>query len=202
MRKERSVFIAVPQKANGPILGDDNPNTMESDLLFDRLRQLRKKIADSQGIPPYVIFHDSSLRLMAQSKPRSLEQFRQISGVVHNKVQQYGDIFIAAINDFCQDSLPSTQFLTLQYYQDGLNAEEIARKRSLKVSTIYEHLAKLLEAGYEIDINQLVSKNKQEYIRLAIKKVGYQSLKTLKENLGDNYSYEEIKLVVAWQRRL
>ena len=201
MRKQRSVFIAVPQKANGQILGDDNPNTLESDLLFDRLRQLRKKIADSQGVPPYVIFHDSSLRLMAQSKPRSLEQFRQISGVVHSKVQQYGDIFIAAINDFCQDSLPSTQFLTLQYYQDGLNAEEIARKRSLKVSTIYEHLAKLLEAGYEIDINQLVSKNKQEYIRLAIKKVGDQSLKTLKENLGDNYSYEEIKLVVAWQRR-
>ena len=201
MRKQRSVFIAVPQKANGPILGDDNPNTMESDLLFDRLRQLRKKIADSQGVPPYVIFHDSSLRLMAQSKPRSLEQFRQISGVVQSKVQQYGDIFIAAINDFCQDSLPSTQFLTLQYYQDGLNVEEIARKRSLKVSTIYEHLAKLLEAGYEIDINQLVPKNKQEYIRLAIKKVGDQSLKTLKENLGDNYSYEEIKLVVAWQRR-
>jgi ATP-dependent DNA helicase RecQ len=201
MRKQRSVFIAVPQKANGQIVGDDNPNTLESDLLFDRLRQLRKKIADSQGVPPYVIFHDSSLRLMAQSKPRSLGQFRQISGVVHSKVQQYGDIFIAAINDFCQDSLPSTQFLTLQYYQDGLNAEEIARKRSLKVSTIYEHLAKLLEAGYEIDINQLVSKNKQEYIRLAIKKVGDQSLKTLKENLGDNYSYEEIKLVVAWQRR-
>ena len=201
MRKQRSVFIAVPQKANGQILGDDNPNTLESDLLFDRLRQLRKKIADSQGVPPYVIFHDSSLRLMAQSKPRSLEQFRQISGVVHSKVQQYGDIFIAAINDFCQDSLPSTQFLTLQYYQDGLNVEEIARKRSLKVSTIYEHLAKLLEAGYEIDINQLVPKNKQEYIRLAIKKVGDQSLKTLKENLGDNYSYEEIKLVVAWQRR-
>jgi len=202
MRKQRSVFIAVPQKANGQILGDDNPNTLESDLLFDRLRQLRKKIADSQGVPPYVIFHDSSLRLMAQSKPRSLEQFRQISGVVQSKVQQYGDIFIAAINDFCQDSLPSTQFLTLQYYQDGLNVEEIARKRSLKVSTIYEHLAKLLEAGYEIDINQLVPKNKQEYIRLAIKKVGDQSLKTLKENLGDNYSYEEIKLVVAWQRRL
>jgi ATP-dependent DNA helicase RecQ len=201
MRKQRSVFIAVPQKANGPILGDDNPNMVESDLLFERLRQLRKKIADSQGVPPYVIFHDSSLRLMAQSKPRSLGQFRQISGVVHSKVQQYGDIFIAAINDFCQDSLPSTQFLTLQYYQDGLNAEEIARKRSLKVSTIYEHLAKLLEAGYEIDINQLVSKNKQEYICLVIEKVGARSLKTLKENLGDNYSYEEIKLVVAWQRR-
>ncbi|MCZ8249588.1 DNA helicase RecQ [Microcystis sp. LE19-195.1E] len=201
MRKQRSVFIAVPQKANGQIVGDDNPNMVESDLLFERLRQLRKKIADSQGVPPYVIFHDSSLRLMAQSKPRNLGQFRQISGVVHSKVQQYGDIFIAAINDFCQDSLPSTQFLTLQYYQDGLNAEEIARKRSLKVSTIYEHLAKLLEAGYEIDINQLVSKNKQEYIRLVIEKVGDRSLKTLKENLGDNYSYEEIKLVVAWQRR-
>jgi ATP-dependent DNA helicase RecQ len=138
---------------------------------------------------------------MAQSKPRNLAQFRQISGVGQSKVQQYGDIFIAAINDFCQDSLSSTQLMTLQYYQDGLSIEEIARKRSLKVSTIYEHLAKLIEAGYSIDINQLVTNSKQEYIRLAIDKIGDQSLKILKENLGDNYSYEEIKLVVAWQRR-
>jgi ATP-dependent DNA helicase RecQ len=202
MRKQRSVFLAVPQKANRQVWGDDNFRVdEESELLFNRLRQLRKKIADSQGVPPYVIFHDSSLRLMAQSKPRGLAQFRQISGVGQSKVQQYGDIFIAAINDFCQDSLSSTQLMTLQYYQDGLSVEEIARKRSLKVSTIYEHLAKLIEAGYGIDINQLVSQNKQEYILLAIDKIGDQSLKTLKENLGDNYSYEEIKLVVAWQRR-
>jgi ATP-dependent DNA helicase RecQ len=201
MRKQRSVFIAVPQKANGQIWGDDNPSMAENDLLFERLRQLRKKIADSQGVPPYVIFPDSSLRLMSQLKPRSLAQFGQISGVGQSKVQQYGDIFLAAINDFCQDSLAPTQLLTLQYYQDGLSVEEIARQRSLKASTIYEHLAKLLETGYPIDINQLVAASKQEDIVLAIEKLGDRSLKTLKDNLGDNYSYEEIKLIIAWQRR-
>jgi ATP-dependent DNA helicase RecQ len=201
MRKQRSVFIAVPQKANGQIWGDDNPIMAENDLLFERLRQMRKKIADSQGVPPYVIFPDSSLRLMSQLKPRSLAQFSQISGVGQSKVQQYGDIFLAAINDFCQDSLAPTQLLTLQYYQDGLSIEEIARQRSLKVSTIYEHLAKLLETGYPININQLVTASKQEDIVLAIEKLGDRSLKTLKDNLGDNYSYEEIKLVIAWQRR-
>jgi ATP-dependent DNA helicase RecQ len=116
-------------------------------------------------------------------------------------VQQYGDIFIAAISDFCQDSLSSTQLMTLQYYQDGLSVEEIALRRSLKVPTVYEHLAKLVEAGYPINIDHFVLANKQEYIRLAIAKIGDKSLKTLKENLGDNYSYEEIKLVIAWQRR-
>jgi ATP-dependent DNA helicase RecQ len=201
MRKQRSVFIAVPRKTIEQESGDENPRMAESELLFDRLRHLRKKVADSQGVPPYVIFHDSSLRLMAQLKPNSLEEFGRISGVGQRKLQQYSDIFLAAIRDFYQESLSPTQLMTLQYYQDGLSIEEIAKVRELTVGTIAEHLVRLLEAGQSIDIDRLVSPDKQRIILLAIARLGDRSSKTIKEELGDRYSYEEIKLVFAWKRR-
>ena len=51
-----------------------------------------------------------------------------------------------------------------------------------------------------IDIDKLVDKNKQQFIIQAIEKVGADSLKILKENLGEDYSYEEIRLVRAWRK--
>jgi ATP-dependent DNA helicase RecQ len=201
LRKQRSVFIAVPRKTKLQESGDDNPQRAETDLLFDRLRLLRKKIADAQGVPPYVIFHDSTLRLMAQLQPKTLVEFGGISGVGARKLQQYGDIFLAAIADFCREALSPTHLMTLQYYQDGLSVEEIARKRDLTVSTIVEHLARSIEAGYPIEIDDLVSVAKQRAIFLVIERLGAGSLKILKDDLGDNYSYDEIKLVLAWRNK-
>lgn len=201
MRKQRSVFIAVPRKTIERESGDDNSRRAESELLFERLRLLRKKIADAQGLPPYVIFHDSTLRLMAQEQPRTLAEFGQLSGVGQRKLQQYGDIFLAAIADFCQEALSPTQLMTLQYYQDGLSVEEIAKTRSITVGTVVEHLAKLIEAGQPVEIDHLVPAARRQIILLAIERVGDRSLRTIKDTLGDNYSYEEIKLVVAWKRR-
>jgi ATP-dependent DNA helicase RecQ len=69
MRKQRSVFIAVPKKLTVKSWETTIPIRWKVIYYSNRLRQLRKKIADSQGVPPYVIFHDSSLRLMANQNP-------------------------------------------------------------------------------------------------------------------------------------
>jgi ATP-dependent DNA helicase RecQ len=201
MRKQRSVFIAVPRNIKVPDSGDENSPRVENDLLFDRLRHLRKKIADNQGVPPYVVFHDSTLRLLAHQKPKTLAEFGQISGVGARKLQQYGDIFLATIADFCLEALSATELMTLQYYQDGLSIDDIARVRELATSTIATHLAKLIEAGQPVDIDRLIPIDKQRSIYLAIERLGETSLKTLKEALGDNYSYNEIKIVLAWQKK-
>ncbi|MFM7438461.1 MAG: RQC domain-containing protein, partial [Snowella sp.] len=81
LRKERQVEIAIDREASTRVLGNYNPRTAEIELLFERLRRLRKNIADIQGVPPYVVFADSSLKLMAQLQPKSLPEFANISGV-------------------------------------------------------------------------------------------------------------------------
>jgi ATP-dependent DNA helicase RecQ len=67
------------------------------DDLFERLRRLRKTIADESGVPPYVVFSDATLREFAANKPTTLNAFREISGVGDVKLERYGERFVSAI---------------------------------------------------------------------------------------------------------
>ena len=104
LRKQRSVQISLPNRLSE---GQENAATSErklkADMLFEALRALRKQIANEQSIPPYQVFGDSSLRLMAQQQPRTLDEFAQISGVGTFKLAQYGSRFVDAIQTFCDD---------------------------------------------------------------------------------------------------
>jgi ATP-dependent DNA helicase RecQ len=65
--------------------------------LFERLRALRKRLADEHGVPPYVVFHDATLREMSARRPLTLDAFAELPGVGQAKLARYGDQFIAAI---------------------------------------------------------------------------------------------------------
>ncbi|MGY3778864.1 DNA helicase RecQ [Isobaculum melis] len=67
------------------------------DVLFDRLREIRKDLATEQKVPPYVIFSDESLREMCHYLPKDDQAFLAIKGVGQNKLEKYGEIFMAAI---------------------------------------------------------------------------------------------------------
>jgi ATP-dependent DNA helicase RecQ len=70
--------------------------------LFERLRALRKRLADDRRVPPYVVFPDSVLRDMAARLPRSHAQLRRISGVGEKKLADFGDVFLAEIGAFLE----------------------------------------------------------------------------------------------------
>jgi ATP-dependent DNA helicase RecQ len=70
--------------------------------LFDRLRSLRLEIARERGVPPYVIFHDTTLRDMARLKPTTLETLRHVYGVGDRKAADLGEVFLEAIRSSCQ----------------------------------------------------------------------------------------------------
>ena len=65
--------------------------------LFDALRAHRRALAEQQGVPPYVIFHDASLVEMAERRPGSLDEFAAIPGVGATKLERYGEMFIEII---------------------------------------------------------------------------------------------------------
>ena len=70
------------------------------EALFQALRALRKRLADEQGLPPYVVFADAALRAMASAQPLTPTAFAQIPGVGARKLEQYGAVFTEAIRDF------------------------------------------------------------------------------------------------------
>ena len=91
--------------------------------------------------------------------------------------------------------------VTLRLYQQGLSVEAIAQERNLQVRTIYNHLSELIALNQPVDINSFVSPQKQPVIKAALLEIGMTSLTPVKDYLGDNYTYTEIKLVRAWLQR-
>ncbi|MEM7760120.1 MAG: RQC domain-containing protein, partial [Cyanobacteria bacterium P01_A01_bin.40] len=204
-RGELKVNIAV-DKSPSQTKTAYNPRKAEAELLFGKLRQLRKQIADRHELAPYMIFADSSLKLMAQLRPQNINDFANLSGVNEYKAQQYGDRFISAILEFdllhkLPVNLPSkSQMATLELHQQGLSVKEIAQKRGFAIGTINSHLSELMEMNQPVALNKLVTADKQQTIIKAIKKLGDTPLKTIKNNLGEDYSYDEIRLVRGWWR--
>ncbi len=213
LRKERMVEMIAPAKPaqKGQVKSKDASDSQASDEeLFQRLRALRKRIADELNVPPYVVFADLSLREMAQRRPQSRSQFAQIPGVGSNKLDMYSEAFINEIRDYRLEKAPQrttnstpavnsglTHQLTLSLYRQGLGIDEIASRRNLKSSTISSHLAELIEAGETIEINRLVKPQHYHVIANALSQIGDELLKPVKDFLGDEYSYEEIRLVRA-----
>jgi ATP-dependent DNA helicase RecQ len=102
LRGEEEVRILLPPKRerrgrNARRGADANP---VGDPLFDALRACRRELAQDAGVPPYVIFHDSTLREMAEQRPASIRELSHISGIGQKKLDAYGDAFLAAIRPF------------------------------------------------------------------------------------------------------
>src|SRR5208282_3790123 len=72
------------------------------EVLFDRLRKLRKQLADERNVPAYIVFSDVALRQMARDYPASEREFARISGVGEKKLREFGDVFLAEIAAYSQ----------------------------------------------------------------------------------------------------
>jgi ATP-dependent DNA helicase RecQ len=104
LKGEREVTMPVSRVASqGP--HRRRPEASEQDLgpidseLFEKLRTLRKDLADEQGVPPYVVFGDKALRQMCQTFPTDDHAFLAVSGVGQKKLEQYGEAFMGVIRE-------------------------------------------------------------------------------------------------------
>jgi ATP-dependent DNA helicase RecQ len=94
LKGEESLTIAVPpERKKSRRQRDSGP----ADPLFDALRAARRTIAAEAGVPPYVVFHDSTLREIAAMRPRNLAELAQVNGVGQAKLTRYGDAMLAAV---------------------------------------------------------------------------------------------------------
>ena len=82
-----------------PAAAELPPEVEGSEPVFERLRAWRTSVAKELGMPPYVIFHDATLRLIAASPPSTLEQLRQINGVGDTKLDKYGQAILGVLAD-------------------------------------------------------------------------------------------------------
>jgi len=173
------------------------------ETLFERLRELRKRLADERDVPAYIIFSDVALRQMARNYPERERDFARISGVGEKKLREFGEVFLDEIalhlatnprQIFAEDSfvipvaqrssLGDTARETLRRFRAGDSPTEIATARGLVAGTIYGHLATAIEAGEKIDLAQLINAEAQAEIAVAFQRTGWGNLVGARELLG------------------
>lgn len=98
LRGEVDVLLRQDPKANSAKRTTKNalPEHIDVDL-WEALRECRRQLAEEQGIPPYIIFHDRTLQLICEQRPQTVEEFAEISGVGDRKRDKYADAFLAVV---------------------------------------------------------------------------------------------------------
>jgi ATP-dependent DNA helicase RecQ len=101
LRGERRIELAIPREARRPAAAKRARLTADGlavdEALFERLRALRRRLADEQSVPAYVVFSDATLAAMAARKPTTTEELLRISGVGQAKLARYGATFLAEL---------------------------------------------------------------------------------------------------------
>ena len=197
--------------------------------LFEQLRLLRKKLAQEQNVPPFVIFGDNTLTEMSATRPSSLEAMLMISGVGNTKLNAYGQDFLDEIANYCaQNSLEMdaqwkssaalqggsqtavrvgrtvatrTKGITIPMLREGKSFEEIAAKAGITPGTVASHLLDLMETEVIRSVEPWVSDTMQRRILAAADEVGRERLKPIFEHLNQEVPYEHLRLVLNFEKQ-
>lgn len=175
--------------------------------LWEELRALRLELAQEQGVPPYVIFHDAVLKEMLTKRPTSLAEMGALNGIGDKKLAQYGQGFLALIqehprNELLNNNLSNTVNETLELFSRGATVEHIARSRDIKEPTVYSHLAQAIQLGL-IELLDVVDLSQKEvdYIQQTIEYSDEPEprLRDIYEALEGEYDYSILRCVLAGQ---
>ena len=186
------------------------------EVLFERLRDLRRKLADERNVPAYVIFSDVSLREMARNYPTTATEFRRIPGVGEQKLKDFAERFLGEIKNYLDVNprrtfsigldplrpprrarLNDSQRETLRRFRSGESVEDISRARGFMRSTIYDHLEAAIESGESLELDRFFTAAQREEIAWAFRKVANGQLADVRSLLESKYDYGELRIFRA-----
>ncbi|HHK5533623.1 TPA: DNA helicase RecQ [Bacillus mobilis] len=181
--------------------------------LFEVLREVRKEIAQGEGVPPFVIFSDQTLKDMCAKMPQSDSELLTVKGIGEHKLVKYGSHFLQAVQHFIEENpnyaetvktevvterkksgkaSANSHLETYEMYKQGIDLDEIAKERGLSRQTIENHLIRSFEDGMEVDWNSFVPAKYEQMIETAVQNAEG-GLKSIKEQLPNEVSYFMIR---------
>ena len=202
--EEREMEASVP-KGGG----------VADEQLFSMLKDLRRKVAQKEGLPPFVIFQDPSLQDMAIQYPISIEEMQNISGVGLGKAKKFGEEFIKLIKAYVEENdiirpqdmvvksvanKAGNKIFIIQSIDRQMDFEDIARAKNLTFDELLSEIETIVNSGTKLNIQYYLSmymdEDKIDDIYLYFKEdAESDSLQEAIEELGGDYTEEEIRLV-------
>ena len=190
------------------------------EVLFGKLRTIRKALAEEHQVPPYIIFSDKTLHEMCRRFPSTSPDIRAITGVGDAKLERYGNDFIREIQKYLEEnpglavsetytedagSPPTAQTKkkgetveeTYAFFKHGMSLDDIAKLRRLSPSTIASHMERLIRDGRDIDLDRIVAPEKRIRIEEYFLSARAWELNPVVEHFNGTVKYEEARLVRA-----
>lgn len=214
--------LKVTEKGKEVLLGKENVlrkervetrQIVQDHPLFEVLREVRKEIAQEEGVPPFVIFSDQTLKDMCAKMPQSDSELLTVKGIGEHKLVKYGSHFLQAVQHFIEENpnyaetiktevvserkksgkaSANSHLETYEMYKQGIDLDEIAKERGLSRQTIENHLIRCFEDGMEVDWNSFVPAEYEQLIETAVQNAEG-GLKSIKEQLPNEVSYFMIR---------
>ena len=183
-------------------------------VLYAILKDLRKKIAKKLELPPYVIFQDPSLEAMATTYPVTLEELQNIPGVGAGKAKRYGEEFVKVIKKHCDENeierpedlrvrtvanKSKLKVSIIQGIDRKIALDELAESKGLEFSDLLDEVEAIVYSGTKINIDyfleEVIDEDHIEDIFEYFKEAESDDLEAAIEELGRDYTEEEIRLV-------
>ncbi|WP_394230115.1 DNA helicase RecQ [Bacillus thuringiensis] len=214
--------LKVTEKGKEVLLGKENVlrkervetrQIVQDHPLFEVLREVRKEIAQGEGVPPFVIFSDQTLKDMCVKMPQSDSELLTVKGIGEHKLVKYGSHFLQAVQHFIEENpnyaetiktevvserkksgkaSANSHLETYEMYKQGIDLNEIAKERNLSRQTIENHLIRCYEDGMEVDWQSFVPAEYESLIETAVQNADG-GLKSIKEQLPNEVSYFMIR---------
>jgi ATP-dependent DNA helicase RecQ len=194
----------APAPATAPV----RPLSEVDPVLREFMREWRRETAKEQNIPAFVVLHDTTLDEICRVRPGSIARLLLITGIGERKAELYGCQILDALKHFAggaraavPDKKASPSLETIQLVAQGKTLDEIAAIRGRRRSTIVSMVSDLVERELLEFQNSWVAEERQKKIEAAIAGLGLEKLTPIKEALPEDFTYDEIRLVVANLRR-
>ena len=219
--KKPSAFLVVLQNVFAAELGEDEESEVAEDSvttddrLFELLKDLRQVVAKKIGLPPFVIFLETSLQDMATLYPTSFTELERCQGVSKGKSIKYGEAFIKLIetyvtehniekpDDFVMKSVAnksSNKIYIIQNVDKKIPLETIAKNKDLKLDSLLEEMETIAASGTKLNLDYAIDEWLDEYDQEEIleyfKSCETSSLQIAQQELSENdYTWEQLKIM-------
>lgn len=197
------------------ISGGKGGSAAADETLYAMLKEVVKKIAKAKGLPPYVIFQETSLEEMAIQYPVTMDELTKISGVGTGKASKFGKPILDLIKNYVEENeieRPSDMVIKSVVNKSGLKVyiiqnidrkislNDMAKSKNLKLPELLGEIETIVASGTKVNINYYIEENvdeeKQEEILEYFKESQSDSIKEALSELGENdYTEEEIRIM-------
>jgi ATP-dependent DNA helicase RecQ len=184
------------------------------ETLYTQLKALRKKVAKSKNLPPYVIFQDPSLEEMATTYPTTNEEMAAVNGVGLGKVRKFGKPFMELIKEYVEENDIITaadvmvkssvnkskmKIFIIQQVDKKIDLEEIAEMKDISFEELIDEIEHICYSGTTLNLdyylNQIIDDEKQEEIMEYFLSAESDSIDDAMDEFDEEFSEEDLRLM-------